>query len=47
MKNSADRGGCYPLRPKDEVDQYTLRDVQNSSYSTKGEFNNFCTVPSK
>ena len=39
MKNSADQGGCYPLRPKAEVDN-TLRDLQNSSYPTKAEFNN-------
>ena len=31
MKNSADRGGCYPPRPKVEVDN-TLLDVQNSPY---------------
>ena len=34
MKNSAGRGGCYPPRPKTEVDNI-LRDLQNSSYSTK------------
>ena len=39
MKNSADQGGCYPQRPKAEVDN-TLRDLQNSSYPTKTEFNN-------
>ena len=39
MKNSADQGGCYPQRPKAEVDN-TLRDLQNSSYLTKAEFNN-------
>ena len=39
MQNSADRGGCYPSRPKDEVDNI-LRDLQNSSYPTKAEFNN-------
>ena len=40
MKNSADRGGCYPQRPKTEVNN-TLRDLQNSLYSaTKAEFNN-------
>ena len=38
MKNSAGRGGCYPPRPKAEVDNI-LRDLQNSSYSTKAEFN--------
>ena len=37
MKNSAGRGGCFP--PKAEVDNI-LRDLQNSSYSTKAEFNN-------
>ena len=39
MKNSADQGGCYPQRPKAEVDN-TLRDLQNSSNPTKVEFNN-------
>ena len=39
MKNSADQGGCYPKRPKAEVDN-TLRDLQNSSYPTKAKFNN-------
>ena len=39
MKNSADRGGCYPPRSKAKVDN-TLRDLQNSSYPTKAEFNN-------
>ena len=39
MKNSAGRGGCYPPRLKAEVDNI-LRDLQNSSYSTKAEFNN-------
>ena len=34
MKNSAEQGGCYPQRPKAEVDN-TLRDLQNSSYPTK------------
>ena len=36
--NSADQGGCYPQRPKAEVDN-TLRDLHNSSYPTKAEFN--------
>ena len=40
MKNSAEQGGCYPQRPKAEVDNLTLRDLQNSSYPTKAEFNN-------
>ena len=38
MKNSADQGGCYPQRPKAEVDN-TLRDLQISSYLTKAKFN--------
>ena len=43
MKNSADQGGCYPQRPKAEVDNI-LRDLQNSSYPTKAEFNNYCFI---
>ena len=39
MKNSGDRGGCYPRRSKAKVDN-TLRGLQNSSYPTKAEFNN-------
>ena len=46
MKNSADQGGCYPQRPKTEVD-YTLRDLQNSSHPTKAEFNNCFIIHSK
>ena len=46
MKNSADQGGCYPHRPKAEVDN-TLRDLQNSLYPTKAEFNNCFIVHSK
>ena len=46
MKNSADQGGCYPQRPKAEVDN-TLRDLQNSSYPAKGEFNNCFIIHSK
>ena len=38
MKNSADQGGWYPQRLKAEVDN-TLRDLQNSSYPKKAEFN--------
>ena len=34
------QGGCYPQRPKTEVD-YTFRDLQNSSYPTKAEFKTF------
>ena len=46
MKNSAGRGECYPPRPKAEVDN-TLRDLQNSSYPTKAEFNNCFIIHSK
>ena len=46
MKNSADQGGRYPQRPKAEVDN-TLRDLQNSSYPTKAEFNNCFIIHSK
>ena len=46
MKNSAEQGGCYPQRPKAEVDN-TLRDRQNSSYPTKAEFNNCFIIHSK
>ena len=46
MKNPADQGGCYPQRPKDEVNNI-LRDLQNSSYSTKAEFNNCLIIHSK
>ena len=38
MKNSADQGGCYP---------HTVRDLQNSSYPTKAEFNNCFIIYSK
>ena len=38
--------GCYPQRPKAEVDN-TLRDLQNSSYPTKAEFNNCFIIHSK
>ena len=43
MKNSADQGGGYPQRPKAEEDN-TLRDLQNSSFPTKAEFNNCFTT---
>ena len=46
MKNSGDLGGCYPQRPKAEVDN-TLRDLQNSSYPMKGELNNCFIIHSK
>ena len=34
MKNYADRGGCYPPKPKAEADN-TLRDLHNSSYHVR------------
>ena len=46
MKNSAEQGECYPQRLKAEVDN-TLRDLQNSSYPTKAEFNNCFIIHSK
>ena len=46
MKSSADQGGCYPQRPKAKVDN-TLRDLQNSLYITKTEFNNCFIIHSK
>ena len=38
MKNYGDLGGCYPN---------TLRDLLNSSYDTKAEFNNCFIIYSK
>ena len=46
MKNYADRGGCYPPKPSASVDN-TLRDLHNSSYHTKAEFNNCFIIHSK
>ena len=46
MKNYADRGGCYPPKPKAEADN-TLRDLHNSSYHTNAEFNNCFIIHSK
>ena len=46
MKNSADEGGSYPQSPKAEVDN-TLRDLQNSLYPVKAEFNNCLIFHSK
>ena len=37
MKNYADRGGCYPPKPKAEADN-TLRDLHNSSYNPSNIF---------
>ena len=39
MKKYADRGGCYPPKQKAEAAN-NLRDLHNSSYHTKAEFNN-------
>ena len=46
MKNSADQVVCYPQRPKAEMDN-TFRDLQNSSYPTKAEFNHYFIIHSK
>ena len=46
MKNYGHRGGCYPSRPWVETDN-TLRDLHNSSYDTKAEFNNCFIIHSK
>ena len=46
MKNSAGQGGCYPPRPKAEVDNI-LRDLLDSSYPTKAKFNNCFIIHSK
>ena len=46
MKNSGGRGGCYPPRPSASVDNI-LRDLQNSSFPTKAEFNNCFIIHSK
>ena len=46
MKNYGDRGGCYSSRPQAEADN-TLRDLNNSSYDTKAEFNNCFIIHSK
>ena len=46
MKNSTDQGGSYHQRLKTEVENI-LRDLQNSSYPTKDEFNNCFIIYSK
>ena len=46
MKNFTDLGGFYPPRPSGSVDKI-LRDLQNSSYPTKAEFNNCFIIHSK
>ena len=42
MKNYGDRGGCYPAEAGD-----ILRDLHNSSYDRKAEFNNCFIIYSK
>ena len=42
VNNYGDRRGCYPA----EADN-TLRDLHNSSYGTKAEFNNCFIIHSK
>ena len=44
--NYADRGGFYPLKTKAEADN-SLRDLHNSSYRTKAEFNDYFIIHSK
>ena len=46
IKNYADRGGFYPLKTKAEADN-SLRDLHNSSYRTKAEFNDYFIIYSK
>ena len=46
MKNYPDLGGCYPPQPSASADN-TLRDLHNSSYHTKAEFNNCFIIHSK
>ena len=43
MKNYGDKGGCYPSRLYAEADN-SLRDLHNSSYDMKAEFNNYCFI---
>ena len=46
MKSFAGQGGCYPPSPKASVDK-TIRDLQNSSYPAKAEYNNCFIINSK
>ena len=46
MENYADREGCYLPKPKAEA-YNALRDLHNSSYHTKAEFNNCFIICSK
>ena len=43
MKNNGDQGGCYLSRPWAELDN-TFRDLHNSSYDMKAEFNNIVSL---
>ena len=43
MKNPADQGGCYPQRPKAQVDNT----LQDSSFPTKAKFNYYFFIHSK
>ena len=43
MKKYGDREGCYPSRPWAEA-YNTGRDLHNSSYDTKVEFNNWFII---
>ena len=42
MKNYEDRGGYYTVSTDN-----TLRDLHNSSYDTKAEYNNYSIIHSK
>ena len=46
MKNCGDRGGCYPSRLQAEADNI-VRNLHNSSYDTKAEFNNCFIIHSQ
>ena len=46
MKSSADRGGCYLLRPSASVDK-TLQNLGNSLYPTKAKFNKSIVIYSR
>ena len=46
MKSYGDQGGRYPPRPGVSTDN-TLRDLHNSSFDAKAEFNNCFIIHSK
>ena len=46
MKDPIDLGGCYPPRPKPEVDNTPPRSAE-FLYAMKAEFNNFFSIHSK